>query len=164
MRKILSAAILLTLFSMELGASKPTKFSPKLNPIPFQLNPTEANHWVDSVMATMTLDEKIAQLFMVAGYSAKNQDNSADVLLLIKKYGIGGVIFFQGGPKNQISITNRLQKASKIPLLIGMDAEWGPSMRLDSVIRYPRQMMLGALHNDSLIYLMKKRGIIAHLP
>ena len=157
MRKYLVAALLLTLLSSKLllaGNRSTTSLNP--SPIPFQLNSTAANHWVDSVMATMTLDEKIAQLFMVAGYSAKSQDNSAEVLQLIKKYGIGGVIFFQGGPKAQINITNRLQKASKIPLLIGMDAEWGPSMRLDSTIRYPRQMMLGALHNDSLIYFMAK--------
>jgi len=105
-------------------------------------------------MASLTVEEKIAQLFMVAGYSSKSQDNSAMVMQLVNRYGIGGVIFFQGGPKSQVQITNRLQKSSKVPLLIGMDAEWGPSMRLDSIIRFPRQMMLGALQNDSLIFRM----------
>lgn len=145
-------AILIALLSaLSLTCSAISKV-PIKNKISFQEK--QPIPWVDSVMAQMTIDEKIAQLFMVAGYSSKSQDNSAQVLLLVKKYGIGGVIFFQGGPKSQIQITNRLQLNSKIPLLIGMDAEWGPAMRLDSIIRFPRQMMLGALQNDSLVYQM----------
>ncbi|SDB83077.1 beta-glucosidase [Williamwhitmania taraxaci] len=126
------------------------------NPIKYKISFQEKQNipWVDSVMAKLTLEEKIAQLFMVAGYSSKSQDNTAQLLQLVNKYHIGGVIFFQGGPKSQVQLTNRLQKSSNVPLLIGMDAEWGPSMRLDSIIRFPRQMMLGALQNDSLVFEM----------
>lgn len=58
----------------------------------------------------------------------------------------------KGHPTTQLFWTNQLRKKSRIPLMVSMDAEWGLSMRLDSVIKYPRQMALGALQNDSLIY------------
>ncbi|MBQ1694675.1 MAG: hypothetical protein II076_01915, partial [Bacteroidales bacterium] len=58
------------------------------------------------------------------------------------------------GPGRQINLVNRLQKVSKVPLLVGMDAEWSLSMRLDSVVMYPRQMLVGAITNNELVYEM----------
>ncbi len=111
-------------------------------------------NWVDSVYESMTMEEKIGQLFMVAAYSNKGEEHIDNLSLLIEKYNIGGLIFFQGGPGREIAMTNRLQAKSKIPLWIGMDAEWGLGMRLDSTMNFPKQMTLGAIQNDSLIYLM----------
>ncbi|MDY6800525.1 MAG: glycoside hydrolase family 3 N-terminal domain-containing protein, partial [Bacteroidota bacterium] len=71
-----------------------------------------------------------------------------------EKYKIGGLIFFQGGPVRQAKLTNDYQSVADIPLLIAIDGEWGLGMRLDSTINYPRQMMLGAIQNDSLVYQM----------
>jgi beta-N-acetylhexosaminidase len=110
--------------------------------------------WVDSVMKTLSLEDKIAQLMMVGAYSNRTEDHFKEIEELIDKYHIGGLIFFQGGPVRQANLTNRFQKISKVPLLIGMDAEWGLAMRLDSTISYPRQMTLGAIKNNSLIYQM----------
>lgn len=108
--------------------------------------------WVDSVFDSMTLEERIGQLFMVAAYSNKNEQHIRGLEELIAQNHIGGLIFFQGGPLRQANMCNRLQAKSKVPMLIGMDAEWGISMRLDSTLRYPRQMTLGAIRNDSLVY------------
>lgn len=110
--------------------------------------------WVDSVMNEMTLDEKIGQMFMVAAYSNKDPQHAQEIMELIKKHHIGGLIFFQGNPREQAKLTNIYQNYSEVPLMIGMDAEWGLGMRLDSVISYPRQMALGAIRKDSLIYEM----------
>lgn len=110
--------------------------------------------WVDSVYQKMTLDERIGQLFMVAAYSNKNKAHLNDLSLLIEQYHIGGLIFFQGGPGRQINVLNQLQPKAKIPLWIGMDAEWGLAMRLDSTMKFPKQMTLGAIENDSLVYAM----------
>lgn len=110
--------------------------------------------WADSLVNTLTLEQKIAQLFMVAAWSDE-KNNSYDVAgmdLLIRKYGIGGICFFQGGPVRQANLTNRFQQESSIPLLIGMDAEWGLGMRLDSTISFPRQMTMGAVQDETLIY------------
>src|ERR1700722_16856686 len=111
--------------------------------------------WADSVMKKLTVDERIGQLFMVAAYSDTNHPKNRDeVTKLIQDQEIGGLIFFKGGPVAQAELTNTYQAMSKVPLLIGMDAEWGLAMRLDSVPRFPFQMTMGAMHNDSLVYQM----------
>ena len=110
--------------------------------------------WVDSVMNTMTLDEMIGQLIMVAGYSNRDQAFENSVTDLIQEYNLGGVIFFQGNPKDQVRLVNKYQSEAEIPLLIGIDGEWGLGMRLDSTMSFPYQMALGAIQDDSLIYEM----------
>lgn len=107
--------------------------------------------WVDSVMSSMSLDDKIAQLIMVPAWSTRDESHLDDLLKLVERHKVGGIIFFQGGPVRQAHMTNLLQEASETPLLIAMDAEWGLGMRLDSVISYPRQMMLGAIRDKELI-------------
>ncbi len=109
--------------------------------------------WVDSVFNSLTLDQKIGQLFMVATYSDQRADKR-HFDNLIQNYYIGGLIFFQGGPHRQARLTNHYQSLSKVPLMIGIDGEWGLGMRLDSVLDFPKQMTLGAIQNDSLVYRM----------
>lgn len=104
----------------------------------------KAAQWADSVMNTLSWEQRIAQLMMVAAYSNRDDKHIREIEKLTSDYGIGGVIFFQGGPVRQALFTNRLQKAAKISLLVAMDAEWGPSMRLDSVTEFPWQMMMAA--------------------
>ncbi|MFH1005604.1 MAG: glycoside hydrolase family 3 N-terminal domain-containing protein [Bacteroidota bacterium] len=113
--------------------------------------------WADSVFNSLTPKQRIGQLFMVAAYSNEKTD-TAKIKKLINNCGIGGIIFFQGGPYRQVSLTNYYQSLSKVPLMISIDAEWGLDMRIDSTVRFPRQMTLGAIppKADSLIYLMGK--------
>jgi beta-N-acetylhexosaminidase len=113
--------------------------------------------WVDGVLNSLSLEEKIGQLFMVAAYSNKDEEHYQQIDMLVEKYGIGGLIFFQGGPVRQAVLTNRYQSKAKVPLMIGMDAEWGLSMRLDSTQVYPRQMALGAVQDERLIYQMGRQ-------
>lgn len=108
-------------------------------------------HWVDSVYNQMTLDEKIGQLFMVAAYSNKNEAHAQSIDSLIINQKIGGVIFFQGGPVRQAILTNRFQEKAKTPLFVGIDAEWGLAMRLDSTYAFPWNMTLGAVQDLDLI-------------
>jgi beta-glucosidase-like glycosyl hydrolase/CubicO group peptidase (beta-lactamase class C family) len=110
--------------------------------------------WVENTYEQMTQEERIGQLFMVAAYSNKDEEHFKNLSLLIEEYHIGGLIFFQGGPGREINLTNRLQAKSKIPLWIGMDAEWGLGMRLDSTMNFPKQMTLGAIQNNDFIYQM----------
>ena len=119
-------------------------------------NQPQYARWADSVMKKLTPDERIAQLFMVAAYSdtLHHEKNNEQVTKLITEQKIGGLIFFKGGPVRQAMLTNTYQSISKVPLLIGMDAEWGLAMRLDSVPKFPFQMTLGAMSNDSLVYQM----------
>ena len=108
--------------------------------------------WADSVFSSLTDDEKIGQLFMVAAYSNRDKKHIAEVDSLILKYKIGGLIFFQGGPARQASQTNHYQSLAKTPLFMAIDGEWGLNMRLDSTIGYPKQMTLGAIQDNNLIY------------
>lgn len=114
------------------------------------------NAWVDTLMQHMTLDEKIGQLFMIAAYSNKDETHYQSIDKYIKEYKVGGLIFFQGTPQKQAELSNRYQAESDIPLWIGMDAEWGLGMRLDNTISYPRQLTLGAVDDNNLIYEMGK--------
>ncbi len=110
--------------------------------------------WVDSVFKTLTLDQKIAQLIMYPVYSKKDTNHRNDIANLIRKYGIGGIIYMQGGPVRQANFDNYLQGISKVPILTSIDGEWGLSMRLDSTTSFPREMMLGAIQDNKLIYKM----------
>jgi len=113
------------------------------------------NHpWVDSVLNSLTVDQRIAQCIWIAGYSNRDVSHEVEVSDLIRKYGIGGIVFFQGTAEKQAELTNYYQKISKVPLLISMDAEWGLGMRLQNIEKFPYQMTLGAISNDSLIYHM----------
>lgn len=111
----------------------------------------EEQRWIDSVYKKMTFEEKVGQLFMVAAYSNKDESHYRSIDRLVTDYKIGGLIFFQGGPVRQATLTNRYQSKSKIPLLVGIDAEWGMSMRLDSTYKYPWNMTLGAIKDNTLI-------------
>jgi beta-glucosidase-like glycosyl hydrolase/CubicO group peptidase (beta-lactamase class C family) len=114
--------------------------------------PDETDHWTDSLLNRMTIDEKIGQLFMVPVYPQQGIPDRDRVKGLINDYKVGGLIFFKSGPVQQAKLTNYFQSVTKTPLMIAGDYEWGLSMRMDSTVDYPRQMMLGAIQNDLLIY------------
>lgn len=130
------------------------KFGPAAQPVEVLSMPETGEKWVDSVFQTMTAEQKIGQFFMVAAYSNRPENHNQYIDHLIQSNYIGGLIFFQGGPYRQAILTNRYQAESKIPLLIGIDGEWGLGMRLDSTMNFPKQMSLGAIRNNELIYRM----------
>ncbi|MDQ6472478.1 glycoside hydrolase family 3 N-terminal domain-containing protein [Flavobacterium sp. LHD-80] len=107
--------------------------------------------WVDSIYSKMSIREKVGQLFMVSAYSNKDSVHVNQIKNLIEEYEVGSVIFFQGGPVRQAKLTNLYQSKAKVPLFIGIDAEWGLAMRLDSTYRYPWNMTLGAIQDLNLI-------------
>jgi beta-N-acetylhexosaminidase len=119
----------------------------------FSQNTTAEDRWVDSIYQNLTDTQRIGQLFMIRAHSNLGSDHIAQVEYLIKKYHIGSLCFFQGTPEKQLELTNRYQVLSKIPLFVAMDAEWGLNMRLRSAtIAYPKQIMLGAITDNQLIY------------
>ena len=104
----------------------------------------------------MTLEEKIAQLLIIRVSSTEDEQYNKDLVEKVARIQPGGVCFFKGTPRKEALLTNRIQAVSKIPMFVAIDGEWGPAMRLDSCVAFPRQMTLGALseENDSLIYQM----------
>jgi len=107
---------------------------------------------VDSILKTMTLREKIGQLMMIEVYSNRDEKYNIAFADTIKMFKPGSIVFFQGTPYAETKLLNDLQKASDIPMLVAMDAEWGVAMRLDSVITMPRFMALAATQDSALIY------------
>jgi beta-glucosidase-like glycosyl hydrolase/CubicO group peptidase (beta-lactamase class C family) len=108
-------------------------------------------HWADSVFDTMSYDERIGQLFMIVADPSLEKRNMQKLMQYIDSVKIGGILFSKGVPVVQAEVTNLLQQASRVPLLIALDGEWGLFMRLSETTRFPRNMMLGAVENDSLI-------------
>ena len=111
----------------------------------------EQQQWVDKLYNDLTLEQKIGQLFMVIAQSDQDKRSTDKIKALIEEHGIGGVIFSLGGPNRQAKLTNEFQSSSKIPLLIGMDAEWGLSMRLDSTYAFPWNLTLGAIKDSATV-------------
>jgi len=99
--------------------------------------------WVDSILSSMTIDEKIGQLFMIQAYSNLDSVHENEIKEMIQKYHVGNLIFMQGTPIKQAELTNKYQSFSKVPLMIGFDGEWGLDMRLKNSYRFPWNMSLG---------------------
>lgn len=124
--------------------------------------------WVRSKLSEMTLDQKIGQIFIIRSFSRGNVNEDKVITDYIKKYHIGGICFFQGSPTEQVNLINKYQQLSAIPMFMGIDGEWGLAMRFPKeTISFPKQLMLGAIQDNKLIYEMgreiakqcKKTGI-----
>jgi beta-N-acetylhexosaminidase len=118
--------------------------------LPILISP-EGRVWAQNQLDAMTLNQKIGQLLHVAAWSNRGEDHEQEILSLITKYHIGGLIFFQGTPIRQAELTNRFQHFSNTPLMISIDGEWGLAMRLNGVEAFPYQMTLGAVQNVAFI-------------
>ncbi len=125
------------------------------------LDDKRAEAWADSVLQTLSLEEKIGQLIMIDAHPQKDRKHWDRVGNLVAEHKVGGVIFFKAGPKQLALMNNFLQEKAKIPLLTSIDGEWGLAMRMDSVLSFPVQMALGAIENNDLIYWMG-RAIARH--
>jgi len=111
--------------------------------------------WVDSVYSSLSLEEKVAQLFI--NWVSPEQSDFEQIRKLVEKDKIGGLIFSIGTTKSHIDWLNKFQSLSKTPLLVSMDAEWGPSQRLSDVFAHPWNMTLGAIQDNSLVREISKR-------
>lgn len=110
------------------------------------------DNWVDSVYNSMTDEQRLGQLFMVAAYPQRDAAHETNLKNIIQQYNIGGLIFFKGNPTKIAQLSNKYQAAARTPLMMAIDGEWGISMRVDSTVRYPYQLMLGAIKDNTLIY------------
>ncbi|HKI90473.1 MAG TPA: glycoside hydrolase family 3 N-terminal domain-containing protein, partial [Draconibacterium sp.] len=105
-------------------------------------------------LENMSLEEKIAQLMMITVYPEQNNASKLNELGLIGKYKPGGILVMQGSPVKTASWINEFQLQSKIPLLVAIDGEWGPAMRIDSVMSFPYAQAIGAVQDSTYIYQM----------
>ena len=113
---------------------------------------TTKKEWVKSNLKSMTLRQQIAQLFVIVCHPRQGEEHINYVLETIHEEQIGSLIWGQYTPVEYVNLLNKMQALVRIPLLVSMDAEWGVSMRIDSVVRFPQQLTLGAIEDNSLIY------------
>lgn len=116
------------------------------------INYIDESRWVDSVFNSLTLEQRIGQLMIVRVPTNNNTKKLEKLYDNVSDYYAGGVCFFAGNASDQLQMTKRLQTMAPVPLFVSIDAEWGLGMRLKDAYSFPRQMMMGALQNDSLIY------------
>lgn len=135
--------LLLIIVACSLVSAKAQRFSEKSE---------MSEAWVNAQFNKLTPEERIAQLMIVRAHSNLGEAHIKEVTDLVTKYNVGGLCFFQGGPIRQAVLTNAYQSLAKTPLMIAIDGEWGLGMRLDSVINFPRQLMMGATNDARLVY------------
>lgn len=112
-------------------------------------NKQEVQHWVDSVYNSLSIDEKVGQLFIPIVES--NSSWRSRIASYIDKQKIGGVLFSKGTLSDQAEMTNYIQSISKTPLFVSLDGEWGLSMRLTDAPVYPRNQIIGAISNPDVL-------------
>lgn len=112
----------------------------------------EARAWADSVYATLTERQRVAQLMCPKVVTTRGANTLAQVRSLVKNEGVGALLFTEGTAAEHAEATNLAQELARVPVLITADGEWGPAMRVSDIASFPRNMALGAISNDSLIY------------
>lgn len=117
----------------------------------------KANQWVENTYKNLSQDEKLGQLFIIALYTNKDENHINKVRNIIRQEKIGGLILMQDDAKREIQLLNEFQNQVKVPLLIGMDAEWGLYQRIKKAHKFPWAMTLGAIQDKSLIYKMSSQ-------
>lgn len=111
----------------------------------------DAQNWVDATYNSLSQDQKLGQLFIVALYTNKGEDFIENVRNTVEKEQIGGLILMQDDAAREINLVNEFQSKSKVPLMIGMDAEWGVFQRIATAHKFPWAMTLGAIQDKNLI-------------
>ncbi|WP_370898664.1 glycoside hydrolase family 3 protein [Chryseobacterium gossypii] len=127
---------------------------------PENLSPEDlrkAHQWVDKTYNSLSQDEKLGQLFIVALYTNKDENHINQVRNIVVNDKIGGLILMQDDAAREISLVNEFQQKSKVPLMIGMDAEWGLYQRIAAAHKFPWAMTLGAIQDKNLIYQMASK-------
>ena len=111
----------------------------------------KANEWVDKTYNSLSQDEKLGQLFIIALYTNRGENYINNVRNIVTNEKIGGLILMQDDAAREINLVNEFQKTSKVPLMIGMDAEWGLFQRIATAHKFPWAMTLGAIQDKNLI-------------
>lgn len=114
----------------------------------YRTDSLKMEQWVDSVMNTLTPDERLGQLIIPIVDAKGNTPAQRQTLLkAIETFHVGGLLFSAGTLIDQARFTNLAQQHARVPLFITLDGEWGLHMRLKDAPRFPRNMALGCIDN-----------------
>lgn len=108
--------------------------------------------WVENTKNSMTVEEKIGQLFVPIGYSG-DSDYLDNVML---SHHIGGIMYRCGESKEMQQTHRYLQEHSRIPLLIGANLEDGGCGIATDGTQYGKQMQVAATADTKDAYRLGK--------
>lgn len=117
----------------------------------------KANDWVDKTYNALSQEEKLGQLFIIALYTNKDEAHINQIRNIVVNDKIGGLILMQDDAAREVNLVNEFQSQSKVPLMIGMDAEWGIFQRIAKAHKYPWAITLGAIQDKNLIHDMSSK-------
>lgn len=117
----------------------------------------KAEKYADSLYQKLSLDEKIGQLYIVALYNNRGDEEIQKIRNLVEKEKIGGLILMQDDVEKHIALLNEFQGKSRVKMMIGIDGEWGLFQRFPVAHKFPWAMTLGAIQDNSLIYEMTSK-------
>ncbi len=112
----------------------------------------DAARWADSVYATLSQRQRVAQLMCCKVVPTQGVNSSAAITRLVKTEGVGGLLFSEGNIEQFVSLADQAQAEATVPVLMTVDGEWGVSMRVADTPRFPKNIALGAIKNKRLIY------------
>ncbi len=147
--------------------------------------PGVALSWADSVLATLSLEEKVGQLLMpftLGDFAPEGSASQQRIGEMVEELGVGGIIVSVGSPTEVAAKLNELQRRARLPLLVAADLERGAGFRfrgvaylpgpivLGGATEFPSLMALGATGDPELAYLtgritgLEARALGVHLP
>lgn len=109
----------------------------EVNDIVLQDNTITYINLADSILACLTLEERIGQCFMPALNTVSDSQNIKVFKKYIDDLHVGGVVLF-AGDLNSLLELRKVGTERKVPLFFSIDAEWGLGMRLSDAPVFPK--------------------------
>lgn len=111
----------------------------------------EAVLYADSVVARMTLEQRVGQCLMPAIMGSSDKSTLNQLTKFIEDFHVGGVVVMSGDTTS-VRLISSLGKEAKIPLFIAIDAEWGLGMRLSGASVYPKNRKLAREADENFMF------------
>lgn len=115
-------------------------------------NAASREKWVEKTYNSLSPRERIAQIIIMPVDASKGEESREVVDKLVGEYKVGGIIYDHSDIASQASLNNYAQKIASVPLMVAMDAEWGLTMRLSDAPPFPRNLCLGGVNDEKLLY------------
>lgn len=112
----------------------------------------EATAWADSVLATMSLEQRVGQLFMPAVYARADAATLRKVADWAVDSHVGGIILLRGTAPEAARMALLLDSVSAVPPFMAIDAEWGLGMRLSDAPSFPANGRIGEGVDEEAMY------------
>lgn len=126
-----------------------------MNKPPIFKETAERSTWVDKTLASLTIEEKIAQLLFPSAYNLADESTGEKWKQIIGKVPIGGIYIARSESQHILKFTRAIQRESKVPVIVAGDLENGPgSVIMGRRIDFPHPMACGAADDETLAYRM----------